>query len=193
MRRLTFAAIALAFASTLLADGNTCASGKARVFADDHITFANGLSSEKLETLRAKYGKTFLYVERDDKSYLVTDSETLDRVRHIVFPQSQLGQQQASLGTKQAAIGTKQASVGLEQGRIGAQQAFASDAERRRLESRQEELSKRQEELSRQQEELSKQQQALGAKQESLQKQSDAQIDTVLDQAIAAGLARQVK
>src|SRR4051812_48342204 len=150
MRRLTFAALALALASTLLADGHTCASGKARVFADDHITFANGLSSEKLENLRTKYGKTFLYVERGDKSYVVTDTDTLDRVRHIVMPQTQLGEQQASLGTKQAALGSKQASLGLEQGRIGMQQIGADEAQQRRLSAKQEELSRKQEELSRQ-------------------------------------------
>ena len=179
MPRLTLAALTLAFASMLLADGHTCAPGKARVFADDHITFANGLSGEKLESLRSKYGKTFLYIERGEKAYLVTDSDTLDRVRHILLPQSQLGQQQASLGMKQAALG-------MEQGRLGMQQIGASKSEQRTLSGRQSELSKKQEELSKQQESLS-------AKQESLQKQSDAQIDTVLDQAIAAGLARQVK
>ena len=193
MRRLTFAALALAVASTLLADGHTCATGKARVFADDHITFANGLASEKLESLRTKYGKTFLYIERGEKAYLVTDTDTLDRVRHILLPQMQLGQQQASLGTKQAALGSKQASIGIEQARVGTQQIGASESEQQRLSAKQEELSKKQQALSAQQEELSKQQESLGAKQEGLQKDSDAQIDTVLDQAITAGLARQVK
>src|SRR4051812_21427693 len=101
MRRLTLAVLAVAAASTLLADGHTCAAGKARVFADDHIIFANGLSEGRLDTLKTKYGKTFLYVERGAKAYVVTDGDTLDRVRHILLPQAQLGQQQAALGSKQ--------------------------------------------------------------------------------------------
>jgi len=179
MRRLAVAAIALVFSSTLFANGPGCAANQARVFVDDDISFASGLSMQKLETLKGKYGKAFLYIERSKAGYVVTDSDTLDRVRHILLPQSQLGQEQASLGMKQAALG-------MEQGRLGMQQIGASESEQRRLSGKQSELSKKQEELSKQQESLS-------AKQESLQKQSDAQIDTVLDQAIAAGLARQVK
>ena len=193
MRRLMFAAVALAFASTLFAGGHACAAGQARVFSDGDISFANGLSTEKFDALRARYGKTFLYMERGDKTYLITDADTLDRVRHIVQPQRQLGQEQAKLGTHQAALGTQQASLGLEQSRIGMQQMGASEAEQRRLSAKQEELSRKQDALSRQQEELSKQQEALSAKQESLQKDSDTRIDTVLDQAIASGLASQVK
>jgi len=193
MRRQVLAVLAVAFASALLADGHACEAGKARVFADDHITFANGLTDIKLETLKARYGKTFLYAERGPKAYVVTDADTLDRVRHILLPQSQLGQQQATLGSQQAALGTKQAALGMEQARLGLKQIGASETERQRLSKHQEELSNKQEELGRQQEVLGKQQQALGAKQEALQKSGEPQIDTILDQAIERGLARQVK
>jgi len=193
MRRQVLAVLAVAFASTLLANGHACEAGKGRVFADDHIIFANGLSDVKLETLKTRYGRTFLYAERGPKAYVVTDADTLDRVRHILLPQNQLGQQQATLGSQQAALGTKQAALGIEQARIGAKQIGASEAEQQRLSKQQEELANKQEELGRQQEALGKQQQALGAKQETLQKDSDPQIDTILDQAIARGLARQVK
>ena len=185
MHKLTTAVFALMFASTLLAEGHTCAPGKARVFADDHVIFANGLSGERLDALKAKYGKVFLYVERGDKTYVVTDGDTLDRVRHILLPQTQLGYKQATLGSQQAALGTKQAALGLEQARVAMQQASAAQSKREALE-------KKQAALSRQQEALSKQQEALGAKQDALEKDSDAQIDTVLDQAIREGLAKQV-
>ena len=192
MRRLTLVVLA-AFAPALFGDGLACASGKARVFADDHITFANGLSNVRLDNLKAKYGKAFLYVERGGKAFIVTDTDTLDRVRAVMLPQSQVGQQQAALGSKQAALGSKQAAIGIEQARVGVQQISASETEKVRLEARQRDLSRRQEALGARQEELGKQQAALGAQQEALQKDSDKKIDAILDQAIIQGLARQVQ
>jgi len=196
MRGLNIAVAALALTvitAGAFAGGKACEPGKARVFADDDIIFANGIGSVDLDALKAKHGKTFLYIERGAKAYLVTDTDTLDRVRHMLLPQAQLSRQQASLGTQQAALGTKQAALGLEQARLGMQQIAASEAKQRELERKQSELARQQEALGRQQEALGRQQEQLGAKQEALQRDSDKQVDAILDQSIAGGLAQQVR
>jgi bla regulator protein BlaR1 len=196
MRVLKSAVMALVIAAVSVsgfAGGMACKAGHARVFADDHTIFANGISDVDMDSLTARYGKTFLYVERGAKAYLVTDADTLDRVRHILLPQSQLGQQQAALGTKQAALGSQQAALGMKQARLGMQQIGASEAKQRELERRQSELGRQQEELGRQQEALGREQEKLGAQQETLQVESDKKVDAILDQAITSGTAKTVK
>ena len=175
MRVMKSAVIALVFTAVTVsgfAGGKSCQAGKARVFADDHIIFANGIGDVDMDALTSRYGKTFLYMERGSKAYLVTEADTLDRVRHILLPQSRLSQQQAALGTKQAALGLKQAQLGMQQ--IGASEA-------------------KQRELERKQKELGKQQEALGARQEALQTETDKAVDAILDQAISRGIAKLVR
>jgi bla regulator protein BlaR1 len=196
MRVMKSAVIALAMTASAaagFAGGRECKAGKARVFADDRIIFANGIGEVDMDALTARYGKTFLYMERGAKAYLVTDAETLDRVRHILLPQSKLGQQQAVLGTKQAALGSRQAALGLKQGQLGMQQIGATEARQRELERKQNQLSRQQEELGRQQEALGHQQETLGRQQEALQMESDKQVDAILDQAITRGIAKVVR
>jgi hypothetical protein len=164
MRVLMTAVLALgvvAFSATAFAG----MQGKARVFADGNIVFANGISDVDLDALKARYGRTFLYMERGPRAWVVTDGDTLDRVRHILLPQAQLGQ--------------KQAALGLEQARAGMQQIAASEEKRRELEKKQNDLGR--------------QQQELGSKQEALQRESDKRVDAILDQAIALRIAKQVR
>ncbi len=196
MRVLKGAVMSLAIASFAVsgfAGGKECKAGQARVFADDHTIFADGISDVDMDSLTARYGKTFLYVERGAKAYLVTDADTLDRVRHVLLPQSQLGHQQATLGTKQAALGSQQATLGMKHARLGMQQIGASEAKQRELERRQSELGRKQEELGRKQESLGREQEKLGAQQEALQAESDKKVDLILDQAIGRGIAKEIK
>lgn len=75
-----------------------CEKGKAVVYSDGDVTFANGISGEDLSGLRRAYGHHFAYFERDGHSYVITDPDTLDRIAAVYEPQRELGRKQADLG-----------------------------------------------------------------------------------------------
>ena len=164
-----------------------CEKGKAVVYSDGDITYANGISSEDLSWLRRAYGHRFAYFERDGHGYLITDPDTLDRIAAVYEPQQRLGRKQADLGQKQAALGRQQADLGREQARIGMRQAHDQSES---LERRQQELGKEQDKLGEKQDALGRRQEAMGQQQEELSRQAEKQIAVIFDQAIRVGLAK---
>ena len=164
-----------------------CERGKAVVYSDGDVTFANGISADDLSGLRREYGRHFAYFERDGHSYVITDADTLDRIWALYEPQRKLGRKQAELGQKQAALGRQQADLGREQGRIGMQQARDHSAS---LERRQNELGKQQDDLGEKQDALGRQQSAMGRQQDDLARAAEKQIAVIFDEAIRTGVAK---
>lgn len=166
-----------------------CGKGKAVVYSDGSVTFANGISSEELSGLRNTYGRHYAYFERDGHGYVITDPDTLDRIAAVYAPQQKLGRQQARLGAKQAAIGVQQAQIGSEQARIGIRQTHDHSES---LENRQKELGKQQDELGEKQDVLGRQQETMGHQQEELARTADKQIAAIFDQAVRTGVAKKL-
>ncbi|HEX3582446.1 MAG TPA: hypothetical protein VH087_11840, partial [Thermoanaerobaculia bacterium] len=165
-----------------------CERGKAVVYSDGDVTYANGISMDDLSGLRRAYGHHFAYFERGGQGYLITDADTLDRIAAVYEPQQKLGRQQAELGQKQGALGAQQAELGREQARIGMRRAAHDQSES--LERRQEELGKQQDKLGEKQDALGKQQEAMGQQQEEFSRQAERQIAVIFDQAIRTGIAK---
>jgi hypothetical protein len=164
-----------------------CEKGKAVVYAEGGITYANGISAEDLSTLQRTYGRHFAYVERDGHGYVITDPDTLDRIAAVYTPQTKLGRQQAELGAKQASLGAKQAEIGREQARIGMRQTHEHSES---LEQRQNELEKQQNALGEKQDVLVRQQETMVQQQEDLARTAEKQLAAIFDQAIRTGVAK---
>lgn len=166
-----------------------CEKGKAVVYADGGVTFANGIGADDLSVLQKAYGRHFAYFERDGQRYLITDPDTLDRIAAVYAPQMNLGRKQADLGAKQAKLGAQQADLGREQARIGMRQVYGRSET---LERQQTELGKKQDQLGEKQDVLGRQQDAMGRQQDDLAKSVDKQISTIFDQAIRTGVAKKL-
>jgi len=163
-KRLALAAVVL-FALFAGKTDEHCAGGKALVFANGGITFANGISATDLAALANAYGRHYAYFERNGHGYVITDPDTLDRIAAVYAPQLALGSRQAALGQKQAAIGMNQAKSGMEQARLGIQQVHDDS---RATERRQQELSKQQDTLGEKQDALGREQTTMGHQQEEM-------------------------
>jgi bla regulator protein BlaR1 len=171
----------------------------------------NGSTSDLRKVKQISGGKPLLWFERDGKSYVVQDAATLARIQELFEPQREMGEKQGALGEKQAKLGEQQARLGAQMGELGAQQASHgarmaaqamnanNDAAVAKIEADMEARSDKMEALGRQMEELGEKQEALGRQQEELGRQqeklglnAERQLRTVIDQALANGLAQEV-
>ena len=156
-----------------------------------------------------------LWFRRGDKAYLIRDASFIQRARAAYAPMNELARQQGQLGAQQGRLGSKQGALGARQGELGAQQARlaareavlaaqsnqdarttaqearltqqASSAEFRRQEDA---LREQQAELGKQQAELGKQQKALSGRMQLISDQVNQQMDQLVDEAVAKGIAQ---
>ena len=136
-------------------------------------------------------GDRYAFFIRDGVGYVIRDAATLSRLREIIKPQEDLGQQQAKVGAEQAAIGAKQAALGAKQAALGLQQAAAGGGERAaELAAQQRHLARQQEALADQQEPLAAQQRVLGEKQHAASKVARRALETLFDDSLRNGIAR---
>lgn len=75
----------------------------------------------QLEALRSKMKTDFIWFERDGKSYVIIDPETVKRATQAFAAQSELGRRQGELGDRQGSLGALQGVLGEEQGKLGEQ------------------------------------------------------------------------
>jgi multidrug efflux pump subunit AcrA (membrane-fusion protein) len=159
------------------------------VIRDGDHHYAHGDSSDI--SRNATHGRHYAFFERDGVGYVIRDAATLDRLRKIVEPQTDLGRQQAKLGAEQAALGAKQAELGAKQAALGMKQAAAADSARaRELAGQQHELSQKQHRLSEQQQPLAEQQRILGEKQREAAKTARREMEKVFEEAVRSGVAK---
>lgn len=64
------------------------------------------------KSLQSKIQGDFIWFERDGKSYIIRDQETIERAKKLFAAQEELGKRQAKLGEQQAALGEKQSELG---------------------------------------------------------------------------------
>jgi beta-lactamase regulating signal transducer with metallopeptidase domain/regulator of replication initiation timing len=98
-------------------DSYAIVTGKTQTMSGSfsHMDFA------KLEALRHEINGDFLWFERDGKSYVITDPETVKRAAEAFAAQSELGRQQGELGERQGTLGEAQGVLGEQQGVLGEQ------------------------------------------------------------------------
>src|SRR6185312_10222946 len=72
-------------------------------------------------SLRGKINGDFIWFERDEKSYVITDPAFLDRVKTLFAPQEELEKQQDALGRQQDDLGRQQDELGRQQDELGKQ------------------------------------------------------------------------
>ena len=64
--------------------------------------------AEHARSLRSKIPGEFIWFERDDKSYIISDQATVDRAKAFWAPQEKLSKEQEELGKQQEALGEQQ-------------------------------------------------------------------------------------
>jgi beta-lactamase regulating signal transducer with metallopeptidase domain len=69
--------------------------------------------------LRVKINGDFIWFERDEKSYVITDPAFLTRVNALFAPQDELSKQQDALGRQQDELGRQQDELGRQQDELG--------------------------------------------------------------------------
>jgi len=67
---------------------------------------------EHARALRKKISGDFIWFERDEKSYVITDPEFIARAKALFAPEEALGKQQEELGHQQEALGKQQEALG---------------------------------------------------------------------------------
>lgn len=78
-------------------------------------------SDEDLEharKLRQKISGDFIWFERDEKPYIITDASFIAKVRALFAPEDALAKQQDELGRQQDALGKKQDALGEQEDNI---------------------------------------------------------------------------
>ncbi|MEA9554517.1 hypothetical protein VC273_00830 [Xanthomonas nasturtii] len=170
-------------------------------------------STEDLARARRLAGSTgaLLWFRNGGKSYVVRDAATLQRIRVLYAPVSQLGEAQGALGERQGRLGEQQAALGMQMAAVAERDAAAAVAQTRASLARdtaaarpatsttQQANAARQRSTQQQIEALATQQQALAAQQADLATQqaaasarADGQARHAMREAIRNGLASPV-
>ncbi len=196
----------LALLATLLAaiplpaqppDATPPAGGVYVLLLENGVTLANGTPGDyaRAKALRAGPQEQLFWFQRGGKEYVIRDAAILQQIKALFEPQRKLASEQAALGAKQAEQGKKQAEVGVKIAKIAAEQALlAGQGENSAdLEAQMQELEREQEAIARPQKELGRQQEELGRKQKEAARDAEKQLEVLSDQAIASGLAQEVK
>jgi beta-lactamase regulating signal transducer with metallopeptidase domain len=71
-----------------------------------------------VQKLRKQIAGDFIWFERDEKSYIIRDQDTVARARKLWAPQEELGKKQEALGQQQAEMGKQQAALGEKQRQV---------------------------------------------------------------------------
>jgi beta-lactamase regulating signal transducer with metallopeptidase domain len=65
-----------------------------------------------VERLKKQISGDFIWLQRDEKSYIIRDQATVDRARALWAPQQELGKKQEELGKQQEVLGKQQEELG---------------------------------------------------------------------------------
>jgi len=161
-------------------------------------------SKEELRRVQRMHadGKDLLWFRKGSSEYVVRDPALLARLRDSYAEVTRVGRQQGAIGAKQGEIGQKQGAIGQRQAALGMRQAELASQRlpQTQADARAAELDRQQAELDRQQAQLQAPMAALDRQQAVLDKQMHAadaraqrQARALMDQAIATGVAQQLK
>ncbi|HSF41139.1 MAG TPA: hypothetical protein VLT87_15185 [Thermoanaerobaculia bacterium] len=178
------------------------------------VTNASPADVARAQELQKSTGQEILWFRRNGKAYRIRDARILQQALAIVADQlamgaeqARLGAQQAELGQQQRELGKRQAELGQQQRELGTQQAqLAQEPETPPIVARQNEIGARQDaigeeqdrigeeqnELGRQADAIGKIQDEIGSRQEEMGKEQESQIQALITEALAAGLAEEI-
>jgi beta-lactamase regulating signal transducer with metallopeptidase domain/predicted nucleic acid-binding Zn-ribbon protein len=81
---------------------------------DSFTMSGSAKDARHVEKLRKNIQGDFIWFQRDEKSYIVRDQATIDRVKKLWEPQEEHGKKQEELGKKQEALGKQQEDLGAQ-------------------------------------------------------------------------------
>jgi beta-lactamase regulating signal transducer with metallopeptidase domain len=81
------------------------------------IVRANREDMRHALALRDRFAVPFIWFERDEQPFIITDAATIDEVRALFAPVHELGREQAALGRQQGELGRQQGDLGRKQAR----------------------------------------------------------------------------
>jgi outer membrane murein-binding lipoprotein Lpp len=125
-------------------------------------------------------GESLLYVRRAGKAYVIRDNGYLDRMEALWAPVDAQGKKMDALGKEMDPLGKQMDALGKRMERAH------DDAQR-------DSLGKQMDELGRQMDVLGRQMDALGKDMDRLAKKAEADLAQLVDEAIRAGKATDVK
>ena len=166
-----------------------------------YVLFSSGDSSSTINGSSGDYqrakalrtaGQPLLYFRHDGAAYVIRDPALLRRAQEMFEPQRVLGQRQSALGRQQSALGRQQGALGREQGRLGSMMANSTPRQMHELGRQMRELGERQKELGQRQAALGQQQGALGREQGRLGRIANANLRSLVSEALQRGLAQRV-
>jgi bla regulator protein blaR1 len=174
--------------------------GLVLIDGDTVMVNGNDIDLDALKELHKGNGPV-LWFRRGDKAYLIRDASYIQRARATYAPMNELARQQGELGAQQGRLGGKQGALGAREAvlaaqpnqdaRTTAQEArLAQQASRDEIRRQEDVLREQQVELGKQQAELGKQQKALSGRMRALSDKANQQMDQLLDEAVAKGIAQ---
>jgi len=169
---------------------------------NSHIDELNGLQS-----LKARFGKDFLWFRQGRQGYVIQDAATLAKILDIYKPEEALDRQEEALDkreekleSQQAALETRQEDVDERLEQLEEKEEELEDAaarariasQRHSLEKERVPLDQELKNLEREIEKLSKEQEFLGHQQEEISRKVERELDRVMVEAIRTGVAVKV-
>jgi len=108
--------------TTTIVSGSVSYGGGPRyvlMYANSDVSMSG--SDEDLDharKLRKKISSDFIWFERDEKSYIITDAQFIAKVKGLFAPEDALAKQQDELGHQEDALGRKQDALGEQEDNI---------------------------------------------------------------------------
>jgi len=85
----------------------------------DNFTMSGSTQDARhVERLKKQIHGDFIWLQRDEKSYIIRDQATIDRARAFWAPQEELGKQQEELGKQQEVLGKQQEELGAKMAEV---------------------------------------------------------------------------
>jgi beta-lactamase regulating signal transducer with metallopeptidase domain len=82
---------------------------------------------QELEALHRKMNSDFIWFERNGKSYIITDPETVQRAEAAFAAQAALGEKEGLIGEQLGSLGELQGVLGEQEGMLGEQEGLLSE------------------------------------------------------------------
>lgn len=82
--------------------------------SDSFTMSGSSQEARHVERLKKQISGDFIWLQRDEKSYIIRDQATVDRARAFWTPQEELGKKQEELGKQQEALGKQQEELGAK-------------------------------------------------------------------------------
>ncbi|MFC5741460.1 M56 family metallopeptidase [Dyella tabacisoli] len=190
-------------------------SNASRGFAlfDGELTIISGTNLD-LDSVKRLHrtGDPMVWFRRDGKAYVIHDATLVQRARDAYAPVNKLELEQSHLASEQSKLAAQESGLAMREGELARRQGemqrrdaeidsrqvtpatdayvFQRKSELEALRNEQTKLNGAQQPLAKQQAELSKQQAELSKRQSAESDRAEKQMDKVLDEAIAKGVAQ---